>query len=80
MLTRMALSRGTKIALSMLIAVIVALLVWALLSGSPGANTPSNSSGSRAAGPAPDGKAGAGGAVKTPGEVPAETLRQRSLR
>lgn len=80
MLARLALSRGTKAVLSVLIAVIAALLVWGLLSGSPSASTSSPSSGPKGARPAPTRKASGGGTARVPGEAPAETLRQRSLR
>jgi len=80
MLARLALSRGIKVALSLLIVVLAVVLVFSLLSGSgPDTNNPSSPGGSGAS-PAPAGSAGGGGAVKAPGEAPAETLRQRSLR
>jgi hypothetical protein len=79
-LARLALSRATRVALSLLIVVIAALLVWALLSDSGSGMSTSSNPKKSAASPAPTGNEGAGGAVKTPGEAPAETLRQRSLR
>lgn len=80
MLARLALSRATRLALLLLIVVIAGLLVWGLLSGSGSDTTNPSPPGKSAASPAPTGNASAGGAVKTPGEAPAETLRQRSLR
>lgn len=78
MLARLALSRGAKAALSVLIVVLAVLLVFSQISGSgsnPGSQAPATKSGFTA--PSPKHDAGIGPALE---ETPAETLRQRALR
>ena len=75
MLADLALSRLIKIALSLLIAALVALLVWGLLLASDGAE-PARSTRTS---PAPLTAETSPGSV-APVVPPAETLRQRSLR
>lgn len=80
MLARLALSRGIEVALSLLIVVLAAVLVFSLLAGSGSSmNSLSRSDGSGAS-PTTAGSAGDGGIITAPGEAAAETLRQRSLR
>ncbi|MGN6663870.1 MAG: hypothetical protein ACTHK6_06670 [Solirubrobacterales bacterium] len=79
MLTDIVLSRGMKIALSLLIVAVAVLLVWGLLSAS-GATGGNNAKPPAEPGRATSPPAGAGKTSEQPGTPAAQTLRQRSLR
>jgi len=78
-LTDLALSRASKVVLSLIVVVIASLLVWGLLSDS-GSGGSAASAGSSTNEPVPAQTGYGSSAAEKPQSPPVETLRQRSLR